>query len=54
MNRDKKCKKAPERVLFCVLRRWGMQDDVDKMRAVLMHRPLTLNASFDSFTFSRD
>jgi hypothetical protein len=31
--------KAPERVLFCVLRRWGMQDDVDKMRAVLMHRP---------------
>ena len=31
--------KAPERVLFCVLRRWGMQDDVDKMRAVLIHRP---------------
>lgn len=29
----------PERVLFCVLRRWGMQDDVDKTRAVLMHRP---------------
>lgn len=28
MSRDKKCKKAPERVLFCVLRRWGMQDDV--------------------------
>ena len=24
------------------------------LRAVLMHRPLTINASFDSFTFSRD
>lgn len=39
MSRNKKCKKAPERVLFCVLRRWGMQDDIDKMRAVPMHRP---------------
>ena len=24
------------------------------LRAVLIHRPLTINASFDSFTFSRD
>lgn len=23
-----------------MLRRWGMQDDVDKMRAVLLHRPI--------------
>lgn len=22
-----------------MLRRWGMQDDVDKMRAMLLHRP---------------
>lgn len=46
MSRNKKCKKAPERVLFCMLRRWGMQDDVDKMRTVLMHRPLATNENW--------
>lgn len=30
---------AAQKGAFCVLRRWGMQDDVDKMRAVQQHRP---------------
>ena len=33
-------------MLFFVLRRWGMQDDVDKMRTVLMHRPLATNENW--------